>query len=185
MVKLVQVMVGDYFVCVVIVGLNDLQVGGLVKVCDMGVMIFVIDYCVYQGDCVVFEVVLFEFLLVVQFDILCFVGFMCILMFVFVQWFQGWMLNIYFLLLLKYFGLYMYQCVIDVGDVEVGVMVYLVMLELDVGLLLGQVCVLVLLDDIVDMLVVWVLVQEYLLYLQVLCCFVSGDQILVLLNVVQ
>lgn len=68
----------------------------------------VVDYKMFNKDCDVFEVELVSVIEVVNFDIICLVGFMCIFGVDFICWFEGKMLNIYFLFLLKYKGLYIY-----------------------------------------------------------------------------
>lgn len=74
----------------------------------------------------------------------------------------------------------MYVWVLDVGDVEYGVSVYLVVFELDVGVVLVQVWVLVMFGDDVDSLVVCVLEVEYFLLIvifQLLCggCLIEWE----------
>ena len=182
MVKLVQAMVGDHPARAVIVGSNDPQAGGLAKARDMGVATFAIDHRAYQGDRAAFEAALLEPLLAAQPDILCLAGFMRILTPAFVQRFQGRMLNIHPSLLPKYPGLHTHQRAIDAGDAEAGATVHLVTPELDAGPLLGQARVPVLPGDTADTLAARVLVQEHLLYPQVLRRFASGDQTPVLLN---
>lgn len=164
-----------------VVGQFDVDVVGVLFDC-FGVVVLlkvVLEWCwvcvlADFVDCVVFDVVLVDVLVVFVLDWVVCVGYMCIFGLVFVQCFSGCLVNIYFLLLLCYKGLYIYVCVLEVGDVEYGVSVYFVVFELDVGMVLVQVWVLVLFGDSVELLVQWVLVVEYLLLIVSLCLFVVG-----------
>lgn len=107
-------------------------------------------------------------------DLVVLVGYMCIFSLVFVSYYQGCLLNIYFLLLLKYSGLYIYCQVLENGDEEYGILVYFVIDELDGGLVILQVKVLVFVGDSEEEIMVWVQVQEYVIYLLVISWFVDG-----------
>ncbi len=175
MVKLVSSMTGDHPGRAVIVGSNDPQASGLAKAAEMGVPTFAVDHRAYKGDRPAFEAALLEPLLAANPDILCLAGFMRILTPDFVQGFQGRMLNIHPSLLPKYPGLHTHQRAIDAGDAEAGASVHLVTPELDAGPILGQARVPVLPGDTAETLAARVLVQEHLLYPQVLRRFAQGD----------
>ena len=175
MVKLVSSMTGDHPGRAVIVGSNDPQASGLAEAAEMGVPTFAVDHRAYKGDRPAFEAALLEPLLAANPDILCLAGFMRILTPDFVQGFQGRMLNIHPSLLPKYPGLHTHQRAIDAGDAEAGASVHLVTPELDAGPILGQARVPVLPGDTAETLAARVLVQEHLLYPQVLRRFAQGD----------
>ena len=175
MVKLVSSMTGDHPGRAVIVGSNDPQASGLAKAAEMGVPTFAVDHRAYKGDRPAFEAALLEPLLAANPDILCLAGFMRILTPDFVQGFQGRMLTIHPSLLPKYPGLHTHQRAIDAGDAEAGASVHLVTPELDAGPILGQARVPVLPGDTAETLAARVLVQEHLLYPQVLRRFAQGD----------
>lgn len=182
MVRLVQDMTGDHPARPVIVGSNDPNAGGLARAADLRLPTFAVDHRGYKGDRAAFEAALLEPLLAAQPDILCLAGFMRILTPGFVQHFQGRMLNIHPSLLPKYPGLHTHQRAIEAGDTEAGATVHLVTPELDAGPILGQARVPVRAGDTADALAARVLVQEHLLYPQVLRRFASGDRTPVMLN---
>lgn len=57
--------------------------------------------------------------------------------------------NMYGLLLLKYWGWVLINWVVLNGEIEIGVMLYEMVVKLDVGVIIGQIVVLILLDDMV------------------------------------
>lgn len=107
-------------------------------------------------SCDVFDCELICKIDVYVFDVVVLVGFMCILSLMFVVYYYGCLLNIYFFLLLKYLGLYIYCQVLENGDEEYGILVYFVIDEFDGGLVIFQVKVLVFVDDSEDDIIVCV-----------------------------
>jgi len=97
-------------------------------------------------------------------DIIVLAGFMRILTPVFVQHYQGKLLNIHPSLLPKYQGLNTHQRAIDAGDTEHGVSVHFVTEELDGGPVILQAKVPVFDGDTCDDLAARVHEQEYRIY---------------------
>lgn len=88
------------------------------------------------------------------FDVVVLVGFMRIFSSAFVFYYVGRLLNIYFFLLSKYFGLYIYRQALENGDEEYGISVYFVIDELDGGSVILQAKVSVFVGDSEDDIIV-------------------------------
>ena len=82
----------------------------------------------------------------------------------FVQHYAGRIVNIHPSLLPKFTGLHTHRQALHAGEKEHGVTVHIVTAELDHGPILGQVRVPVLPDDTEESLASRVLVQEHILY---------------------
>ena len=176
MVTLVNSMTGDHPArpCLVLSNIPD--AGGLQKAADLGVPTAVVDHRDFKGDREGFEAALNTVLEATQPDIVCLAGFMRILTEGFTGKWAGRCLNIHPSLLPKYKGLHTHQRAIDAGDTEGGCSVHEVTAELDGGPILGQARVPIKADDTPDTLAARVLVQEHLLYPQVLRRFASGER---------
>ncbi len=102
-------------------------------------------------------------------------GFMRILSSVFIEAFEGRILNIHPSLLPLYPGLHTHQRALDAGDDEHGCTVHLVDASLDGGPILAQARVPILEGDTPDSLADRVLVQEHRLYPAVVRAAVRGE----------
>ena len=181
MVALVNSMTGDHPARAVLVASNDPNAGGLAKAAAAGIATAAVDHRPFGKDRAAFEAELLRHIEAAEPDILCLAGFMRVLTPVFVQRFEGRMLNIHPSLLPKYPGLHTHQRAIDAGDAEAGCTVHEVTAVLDDGPILGQACVPVLAGDTADTLASRVLVQEHKLYPAVLRRYAAGDRTPVLL----
>ncbi|NOD63204.1 phosphoribosylglycinamide formyltransferase [Ruegeria sp. HKCCD9179] len=181
MVSLVDSMTGDHPARPCLVLSNDAQAGGLKKAADRGIPTAVVDHRPYKGDRAAFEAELLKPLQEAQPDIVCLAGFMRVLTGDFVSRFQGRMLNIHPSLLPKYKGLHTHARAIEAGDSEHGCSVHEVTAALDDGPILGQARVPVERGDTPDLLAARVLVQEHVLYPEVLRRYAEGNRSPVLL----
>lgn len=134
---------------------NKVDVFGFECVCQVGIVMYMFIVSVFDS-CEVYDWELIYEIDMYVFDVVVLVGFMCIFSSVFVFYYVGCLLNIYFFLLLKYFGLYIYCQVLENGDEEYGILVYFVIDELDGGLVILQVKVLVFVGDLEDDIIVCV-----------------------------
>lgn len=107
-------------------------------------------------------------------DLIVLAGFMRILTAQFVQHYAGRIVNIHPSLLPKFTGLHTHRQVLQAGEKAHGVTVHIVTAELDHGQILGQVRVPVLPDDTEQSLANRVLVQEHILYPNVIRQIVDG-----------
>ncbi|MDO8884010.1 phosphoribosylglycinamide formyltransferase [Pseudotabrizicola sp.] len=176
MLRLVQAMHDGGFATPVLVASNDLQAAGLAKAAAHGVATAAVDHRSFGRDRAAFEAQLLQPILAAKPDVLCLAGFMRVLTPDFVRQFEGRMLNIHPSLLPKYPGLHTHQRALDAGDAQAGCSVHEVTAELDAGPILGQAVVPVLPGDTAETLAARVLIQEHLLYPQVLRRFVAGDR---------
>ncbi|NOD75543.1 phosphoribosylglycinamide formyltransferase [Ruegeria sp. HKCCD4332] len=181
MVSLVDSMTGDHPARPCLVLSNDAQAGGLKKAADRGIPTAVVDHRPFKGDRAAFEAELLKPLQEAQPDIVCLAGFMRVLTGDFVSRFQGRMLNIHPSLLPKYKGLHTHARAIEAGDSEHGCSVHEVTAALDDGPILGQARVPVERGDTPDLLAARVLVQEHVLYPEVLRRYAEGNRSPVLL----
>lgn len=149
--------------------------GGLKLAEACGVPTATIDHREFKGDRAGFEAALDQQLRVADAEILCLAGFMRILGAGFVDKWAGRVMNIHPSLLPKHKGLNTHQAALDARDTEHGCTVHQVTAALDDGPILGQARVPVLSNDTADDLAARVLVQEHLLYRQVLRRFAAGD----------
>lgn len=106
-------------------------------------------------------------------DLVVLAGFMRILTPEFVEHYHGRMLNIHPSLLPDYKGINTHQRVIGDGKTEHGVSVHFVTAELDGGPVVKQARVPVYADDTADKLAARVLVQEHIIYPEVITWFVA------------
>ena len=97
-------------------------------------------------------------------DLVVLAGFMRILTPGFVSHYEGRMVNIHPSLLPAFTGLHTHQRAIDAGCKFAGCTVHRVTAELDVGPILDQAAVPVLLGDTAELLAARVLVQEHIIY---------------------
>ena len=107
-------------------------------------------------------------------DLVVLAGFMRILSDGFVRHYEGRMVNIHPSLLPSFTGLQTHQRALEAGVKVHGATVHFVTPELDVGPIIAQAVVPVLDDDKPDTLAARVLVQEHLIYPQVVRWFVEG-----------
>lgn len=176
MVSLVESMGEDHPATPVLVLANSAEAGGLEKARARGVETAVVDHRPHKGDRASFEEALHAQISEAQPDIICLAGFMRVLTEGFVRRWEGRMLNIHPSLLPKYTGLNTHARALEAGDTEAGCSVHEVTAELDAGPLLGQARVPVEPGDTPETLAARVLVQEHLLYPEVLRRFAAGDK---------
>ncbi|MFU1476378.1 phosphoribosylglycinamide formyltransferase [Roseovarius sp. C7] len=176
MVSLVESMGEDHPATPVLVLANSAEAGGLEKARARGVETAVVDHRPHRGDRASFEEALHAQISEAQPDIICLAGFMRVLTEGFVRRWEGRMLNIHPSLLPKYTGLNTHARALEAGDTEAGCSVHEVTAELDAGPLLGQARVPVEPGDTPETLAARVLVQEHLLYPEVLRRFAAGDK---------
>ena len=174
MAALLRDMVGDHPARAVLVASNDPGAGGLARANAAGVAVAAVDHRPYGRDRAGFEAAFLQPILAADPDIICLAGFMRVLTPGFVARFEGRMLNIHPSLLPKYPGLHTHQRALDAGDAQAGCTVHLVTPVLDLGPVLGQAVVPVVLGDTVQALADRVLAQEHRLYPAVLRRFANG-----------
>ena len=174
MAALLRDMVGDHPARAVLVASNDPGAQGLAHAQAAGVPVAAVDHRPYGRDRAGFEAALLQPILAADLDIICLAGFMRVLTPDFVARFEGRMLNIHPSLLPKYPGLHTHQRALDAGDAQAGCTVHLVTPVLDLGPILGQAVVPVVVGDTVQTLAARVLVQEHRLYPAVLRRFANG-----------
>ncbi|TNH08313.1 phosphoribosylglycinamide formyltransferase [Testudinibacter sp. TR-2022] len=109
-----------------------------------------------------------------QVDLVVLAGYMKILTPLFIQRFNGKILNIHPSLLPKYPGLNTYQRAIDAGDDEHGTTVHFVNEEVDAGAIVLQAKVPVFADDSLDEVIERVKAQEVRIYPLVVAWFAQG-----------
>ncbi len=114
-----------------------------------------------------------ELLLPYQPDLIIFSGFMRIVSKVFVDAFEGRILNLHPSLLPKYPGLNTYQRAIEAGDREHGSTVHIVTAELDAGPIILQRKVPIFSEDTSETLKQRTQKMEYELYPEAIKCFLS------------
>ena len=175
MVALVKSMTGNHPARAAVVLSNNPQAAGLQRAADLGVPTEVVDHRPFGKDRAAFEAVLNKTLKPYQVDLICQAGFMRILTEGFVLGWQGKMLNIHPSLLPKYKGLNTHVRALEAGDSEAGCSVHMVTPELDGGPVLGQIRVPIKPGDTEQTLAARVLVQEHLLYPEVLREFAQGN----------
>lgn len=176
MMTLAQDMLGDpmHPGAPVLVLSNIPDAGGLAKARDLGIPTAVLDHRAYDTR-EEFDTALNDTLRQAAPDVICLAGFMRILTPVFVDAWEGRVLNIHPSLLPKYKGLNTHARAIEAGDSEAGCSVHKVTAGLDDGPLLGQATVPVEQGDTPDSLAKRVLVQEHKLYPAVLRRFLGRE----------
>lgn len=175
MLALVASMMGDHPARAVLVASNDPGAAGLGRAAALGIATAAVDHRPFGQDRGAFEHALLAPILAAGPDILCLAGFMRVLTPVFVNRFQGRMLNIHPSLLPKYPGLHTHARALAAGDADAGCTVHEVTPVLDDGPILGQARVPVLPGDTEASLAARVLVQEHRLYPAVLRRFALGE----------
>jgi phosphoribosylglycinamide formyltransferase-1 len=108
-------------------------------------------------------------------ELLCLAGFMKVIKPVMIRAFNGKILNIHPSLLPKYPGLAVQQKALDAGETESGCTVHWVDEGVDTGKILGQKKVPILPGDDAKLLAERILVQEHLLYSEVLSQLLAGE----------
>ena len=182
MVKLIESMTGDHPARACVVLSNYPGAGGLAKAEALGVPTEVVRHQPFAGDRAAFERAIEATLAPYAPDIICLAGFMRKLTAAFVDPWRRRMLNVHPSLLPKYKGLHTHARALAAGDTEHGCTVHEVTPALDDGPILGQATVPVLPDDTEDILAARVLVQEHILYPQVLRRFAAGSRVPVFLK---
>lgn len=115
-----------------------------------------------------FDAALHQLLLDHGIGFVCLAGFMRILTAGFVARWQDRMINIHPSLLPKFKGLHTHQAALDAGETEHGCSIHWVTAELDSGAIIAQTHVPVMAGDTAETLAARVLVQENILYPQIL-----------------
>ncbi|MGB0903162.1 phosphoribosylglycinamide formyltransferase [Halocynthiibacter sp.] len=176
MVTLAQDMLGDpsHAGAPVLVLSNIATAGGLEKARDLGIPTEIVDHKAHDTR-ETFDTELNAILRQYAPDVICLAGFMRILTPVFVDAWDGKVLNIHPSLLPKYKGLNTHARAIEAGDSEAGCSVHRVTAGLDDGPVLGQARVPIQMNDTTDGLAKRVLVQEHRLYPAVLRRFLAGE----------
>ncbi len=154
---------------------NKAGAGGLTKAQDRGIATAVVDHRPYGKDRATFEAEIHKHLTQASVDAICTAGFMRILTPGFIEKWAGRALNIHPSLLPKYKGLHTHARAIKAGDKVAGCSVHELTAEMDDGPVLGQSEVPILENDTPDALAARILVQEHLLYPQVLRDFLQDD----------
>ena len=177
MMTLAQDMLGDpsHPGTPVLVLSNIADAGGLAKAQSLGIATQVIDHKSHATR-EEFDASLNDALRQAAPDVICLAGFMRILSPVFVNAWDGKVLNIHPSLLPKYKGLHTHARAIKAGDPEAGCSVHHVTAGLDEGPVLGQAHVDIEPDDTPESLASRVLVQEHLLYPAVLRRFLERKE---------
>lgn len=173
---LVNSMSGDHPGRPALILSNSETSGGLTWARQQGLETAVVDHRPFGQDRVAYGDALAATLAPINGDILCLAGFMRVLSAEFVTPWMGRMLNIHPSLLPKYRGLHTHQRALDAGDQDHGCTVHEVTPALDDGPILGQARVPILAKDTAETLAARVLVQEHILYPEVLRRFASGDR---------
>lgn len=153
----------DYPAEIVTVIANREEAYGLERARKHGISAHFIDHKAYP-DRESFERRLIEVLEEADCEIVCLAGFMRILTPVFIEHWQGRLLNIHPSLLPKYRGLHTHQRALDAGETEAGCTVHLATAELDDGPILEQARVPIEPGDTAETLAARVLKQEHLIY---------------------
>jgi len=156
----------------VLVLANNADAGGLTKAAAMGIATAVVDHRPFKGSREAFEKSLLDTLTPHDIDIICLAGFMRVLTPVFIDHWQGRMLNIHPSLLPKYKGLHTHKRAIEAGDSYGGCSVHEVTSELDGGPVLLQALVPITTDETPETLAAKVLIEEHKIYPEALRQFV-------------
>lgn len=157
----------------VIVTSNNPRAAGLARARALGVEARAIDHRTFGGDRAAFDAMLQRELERAGCDIVACAGFMRIMTEAFVAQWAGRMVNIHPSLLPLFKGLDTHARALEAGVAIHGCTVHEVSPELDSGAILGQAAVPVRPGDTPETLAARVLVQEHLLYPQVLANFVQ------------
>jgi len=161
----------------VIVISNNSNAAGLDKAADLDIPTRYIDHRKFSGNREAFEKRLNNLLQNEKIDIICLAGFMRILTKSFIDQWNNKILNIHPSLLPKYKGLNTHQRAIDAFDKISGCSVHIVTSELDGGLVLGQRTVDIESTDTARTLAEKVLIEEHILYPEILNKFINDRYI--------
>jgi phosphoribosylglycinamide formyltransferase 1 len=142
---------------------NNPDAAGLAKAASMGINTACVDHREF-GSREDFDQALLDTLSHHRVDLVILAGFMRILTPVFIEQYQGRLLNVHPSLLPKYPGLNTHQRALDAGDSEAGVTVHFVTQELDGGPAILQARVAVEPNDTAETLADRVIVQEHRIY---------------------
>lgn len=152
---------------------NRPDAAGLAYARDRGIATEVVDHTAYP-DRAAFDAALAACIDRHAPDLVVLAGFMRILTPGFVEHYRGRMINIHPSLLPAFTGLHTHRRAIEAGCRVAGVTVHFVTGELDGGPIIAQAAVPVLAGDSETTLAARVLVQEHLLYPQVVRWFIDG-----------
>ena len=156
---------------------NNSNAAGLDKAADLDIPTRYIDHRKFSGNREAFEKRLNNLLQDEKIDIICLAGFMRILTKSFIDQWNNKILNIHPSLLPKYKGLNTHQRAIDAFDKISGCSVHIVTSELDGGLVLGQRTVDIESTDTAKTLAEKVLIEEHILYPEILNKFINDRYI--------
>jgi len=156
---------------------NNSNAAGLDKAADLDIPTRYIDHRKFSGNREAFEKRLNNLLQDEKIDIICLAGFMRILTKSFIDQWNNKILNIHPSLLPKYKGLNTHQRAIDAFDKISGCSVHIVTSELDGGLVLGQRTVDIESTDTARTLAEKVLIEEHILYPEILNKFINDRYI--------
>lgn len=156
---------------------NNSNAAGLEKAADLDIPTRYIDHRKFSGNREAFEKRLNNLLQNEKIDIICLAGFMRILTKSFIDQWNNKILNIHPSLLPKYKGLNTHQRAIDAFDKISGCSVHIVTSELDGGLVLGQRTVDIESTDTARTLAEKVLIEEHILYPEILNKFINDRYI--------
>ena len=156
---------------------NNSNAAGLTKAAELNIPTRYIDHQKFSGNIEAFEKCLHNLLQYEKIDIICLAGFMRILTKSFIDQWNNKILNIHPSLLPKYKGLNTHQRAIDAFDKISGCSVHIVTSELDGGLVLGQRTVDIETTDTAKTLAEKVLIEEHILYPEVLSKFINDRYI--------
>jgi len=156
---------------------NNSNAAGLDKAADLDIPTRYIDHRKFSGNREAFEKRLNNLLQDEKIDIICLAGFMRILTKSFIDQWNNKILNIHPSLLPKYKGLNTHQRAIDAYDKISGCSVHIVTSELDGGLVLGQRTVDIESTDTARTLAEKVLIEEHILYPEILNKFINDRYI--------
>ena len=156
---------------------NNSNAAGLVKAAELKIPTRYIDHRKFSGNREEFEKRLHNLLQDEKIDIICLAGFMRILTKSFIDQWNNKILNIHPSLLPKYKGLNTHQRAIDAYDKISGCSVHIVTSELDGGLVLGQRTVDIESTDTAKTLAEKVLIEEHILYPEILNKFINDRYI--------
>ena len=156
---------------------NNSNAAGLDKAAELNIPTQYIDHRKFSENREAFEKRLHNLLKDEKIDIICLAGFMRILTKSFIDQWNNKILNIHPSLLPKYKGLNTHQRAIDAFDKISGCSVHIVTSELDGGLVLGQRTVDIESTDTARTLAEKVLIEEHILYPEILNKFINDRYI--------
>ncbi|MFK7975128.1 MAG: phosphoribosylglycinamide formyltransferase [Halioglobus sp.] len=168
---------GELAANIAVVLCNNPNAAGLARATEAGIPTACIDHRKFQ-DRESFDQAMVDELNNHSVDLVILAGFMRILTPVFINAFEGKLLNIHPSLLPKYPGLNTHQRALDAGDNEAGVTVHFVTQQLDGGPPVLQAKVPVTRTDTADTLAQKVIALEHVIYLVAVRWFLQGRLVL-------